>query len=98
MILHPLIFYFKYFLLLYLIVGISSGVGEVLPEFNKHAYKDPNYVIPKYFSSMPLLLEKCKTNELPVKFVKKYLMNDMIVKDIDSHIITRVFCWGHTQY
>ena len=69
-----------------------------MPEFNEHAYKDPNYVIPKYFLGMLLLLEKCKINALPVKFVKEYLMNDIIIRDIDPYIIARVFYFYVIDY
>ena len=60
-------------------------------EFNKSEYRNPNEVIPKYFSEMPSLLDKCKTNGLPMKFVKEYLTNDTIVSDTDLYIIARVF-------
>ena len=40
---------------------------------------------------MPSLLDKCKVNGLPVKFVKEYLTNDTIVSNTDPYIIARVF-------
>ncbi|KAM7466336.1 hypothetical protein LguiB_013898 [Lonicera macranthoides] len=54
---------------------------------------DPNEVIAKYFLGMPSLVEKCKINALPVKFVKEYLTNEMILTNIEPHIIARVFCF-----
>ncbi|KAM7482387.1 hypothetical protein LguiB_006970 [Lonicera macranthoides] len=40
---------------------------------------------------MPSLVDKCKTNALPVKCVKEYLMNEMILVNTAPHIIARVF-------
>ncbi|KAM7493324.1 hypothetical protein LguiB_027933 [Lonicera macranthoides] len=42
---------------------------------------------------MPSLVEKCKTNTLPAKFVKEYLTNEMIVRNTEPHIIAKVFCF-----
>ena len=70
---------FKYFLILFN-YRIFIGIGEAVPKFNENEYKNPKEVVPKYFNRMPSLLEKCKTNAFPVKFIKGYLLNDMIVR------------------
>ena len=62
-----------------------------MPEFNESEYRNPSEVIQKYFPGMPSLLDKCKANGLPVKFVKEYLTNDTIVSNTDPYIIARVF-------